>query len=781
MVFPALQVGRCSVVVAEIALCLVVLGPRDLLACTGEVQEVQNHVNMALTALDALDEVGFRDGVSRAHAELACIEDDRAAAAVAQLDGVAAWLDGDSGAAAEALERALDLDPSLPWPEDLFPTGHPLSALRARVASASAPPPVDPPPQVAPTDAPSRGAWPFLVSAGLSAGAATGLWLMADQAEERAQDAADEGGPGSTQLFAQQRWRARTLRGVAGGAGLLSGRRFTLQGELGSGACSVVLRAWMESEGVVLREVALKVLRGPAMRDSEEVRRLFDEARLLALLRHPAFPVPVGPLVLDIGPAVALELVAGPNLGALVAATGPPPLQASLRMVAQVADGLDYGWRAPTPVGGSLHLIHRDVKPGNLVLDEWGQTVLLDLGVAIADFGHRATRTDAGIRGTPAYAAPERLCGRDLPAGDIYGLGLVLYYLLSGRHLLPRGREEADLRAAHDEALAVARDALADAGPLAEEVLDLLRACLAWEPSARPKAAIVAEQAAALADAADGPTLSEWARATVPRVRDEVFALSSRSPYAGRVVEERVITDPSYAEREAPPPAPPPLSASPAAGGPPPAVPRRAWPAAAALLAGAALALLWTQRPGDPPTITVNAPPAVTEPAPATTAPAPVTAEPVEVVAPEPDRPPRPPPSPARRTSSDRATVSVEGDASQVTLTSGGAGIPVPGPVPPGSYEIRATFPGRGGPFPVDDVTLAAGQTYRVTCRSSLALCRVEAGNKYRNFLETDVQLAFNRQLCLRPGEKIEITQTIDIGPVRLRGALSQPRRRRGP
>src|SRR2546430_9827210 len=207
-----------------------------------------------------------------------------------------------------------------------------------------------------------------------------------------------------------------------GGVDLL-GDRYRLVERLGGGGMSVVWRAYDEVLG---RPVAVKVLAGEAV-DSASRDWMRAEAQVAARLSHPHITG-----VHDYGeaqtaagerlPYVVMELVAGPTLAERIGAGGLP-VGTALLIGAQVGAA-----RAAAHARG---LVHRDVKPGNVLLSPAGAKVV-DFGIA-AVAGDRGGLPASGIVwGTPAYLAPERLA-RDhvLPPPPLYGLGLILERLLA--------------------------------------------------------------------------------------------------------------------------------------------------------------------------------------------------------------------------------------------------------------------------------------------------------------------------------------------------------------
>ncbi|SCL62796.1 serine/threonine protein kinase [Micromonospora citrea] len=256
---------------------------------------------------------------------------------------------------------------------------------------------------------------------------------------------------------------------------LLAGR-YRLGERLGKGGMSVVHRAHDE---VLERDVAVKVL---VAADQSARRRIQDEAKAAARLSHPNVTG-----VYDYGesllhgrwvPFVVMELLSGRTLAQRLAA-GPLPPREAVRVCAEVAAGL--------AAAHAQGLVHRDVKPENVVLAPTGAKVV-DFGIA-AVAGAPEIDFEGRLLGTPAYLAPERLAaGGVLPASDVYALGLLVHQVLTGR--LPwHGETQTGMLRAH---------AYAEPGPLPAvdgvpaEIGRLYRRCVAKAPGDRPSAAEVA-------------------------------------------------------------------------------------------------------------------------------------------------------------------------------------------------------------------------------------------------------------------------------------------------
>ncbi len=191
---------------------------------------------------------------------------------------------------------------------------------------------------------------------------------------------------------------------------------------LGAGGMASVFKAYQPS---MEREVAIKVLPRQYSSSQEFTARFKQEARLLARLQHPHI-LPVFDSGTDDGYSyIVMPAITGGSLKDLMTGT-PMQLARAAKIVSQVGDALDYAH--------AIGLVHRDVKPSNVLLDDRGNALLMDFGIArMVEATTRLTQA-GGVIGTPAYMSPEQSTGQSVDArSDIYALGIVLFELVTGR------------------------------------------------------------------------------------------------------------------------------------------------------------------------------------------------------------------------------------------------------------------------------------------------------------------------------------------------------------
>ena len=196
---------------------------------------------------------------------------------------------------------------------------------------------------------------------------------------------------------------------------------FTLQAELGRGGSGVVFAAlWGH------REIALKVLHPDQIATDKFREQFLMEARRLSELAHPGVVKVLAVGVIDERPYVAMERLRGETLAERLM-RGALPLALALEIAQQLA--------AAVAAMHTRNLVHRDLKPENVFLVDAQHAVLLDFGIAKDLFSSPSTTTqDGGIRGTPAYMAPERFFGQAAGvATDVYELAVVVYAMIAAR------------------------------------------------------------------------------------------------------------------------------------------------------------------------------------------------------------------------------------------------------------------------------------------------------------------------------------------------------------
>jgi serine/threonine protein kinase len=206
--------------------------------------------------------------------------------------------------------------------------------------------------------------------------------------------------------------------------------RYVVQRVLGEGAMGSVLLA---EDPRIKRKVAIKVVKMDAIRNDKDrvefLARFEREAEVSGLLNHPGIVTiyDVGEQE-GVGPFLAMEFVPGRPLDALIKEGAPISIREKLRIAAALAEALDHAHE--------LGVVHRDVKPGNVMLSEDGRPKLMDFGIA--------KREDAGLTqtgtflGTPSYASPEQIKEGTVDArSDIFSFGVMIFELMSGQSPFP--------------------------------------------------------------------------------------------------------------------------------------------------------------------------------------------------------------------------------------------------------------------------------------------------------------------------------------------------------
>ncbi|HMO57599.1 MAG TPA: protein kinase, partial [Roseiflexaceae bacterium] len=198
--------------------------------------------------------------------------------------------------------------------------------------------------------------------------------------------------------------------------------RYELEQKIGDGGMARVYRA---RDLRLNRRVAVKVLHSHHAADDGFLRRFHHEAQAAANLHHPAIVD-----VYDVGQDndihyIVMEYVDGSDLKSLILRQGALPIEQALAIAADAADGLEAAHR--------VGMIHRDVKPQNIMISADGNAKLTDFGIAKSNLSTAMTETGVTF-GTADYISPEQARGLPVsPRSDIYSLGVTLYEMLTGR------------------------------------------------------------------------------------------------------------------------------------------------------------------------------------------------------------------------------------------------------------------------------------------------------------------------------------------------------------
>ncbi len=236
-------------------------------------------------------------------------------------------------------------------------------------------------------------------------------------------------------------------------------RGYRLLERVGEGAFGVVHRA---AQPALAREVAVKVVHRAYANDPEFIRRFESDAQLVARLEHPCI-VPLYDYWRDPdGAYLVMRFLRGGSARQLLD-RGPLEPEVALRVVEQVGEALDAAHRSG--------VVHRDVKPENVLFDEQGNAYLSDFGIA-KDFTAPGLTRAGVILGTPAYVSPEQIRGDPLtPSTDVYSLGLMLYELLTGQEPFPAEFEAAQSLKRLEEPVPSVRDTRPELPAAVDEVI----------------------------------------------------------------------------------------------------------------------------------------------------------------------------------------------------------------------------------------------------------------------------------------------------------------------
>ncbi len=281
--------------------------------------------------------------------------------------------------------------------------------------------------------------------------------------------------------------------------------KYVLERELARGGMARVVLATLRGAGGFEKKLVVKQIRDELASDEEFVRRFVEEAKTTVALAHPNI-VPVYELGVELGTYfLAMEYVAGASLAELLRTCGDKGLspEEGAYVGVEVCRALDYAHRR-------MNVVHRDVTPRNVMVDEEGQVKVIDFGisapVATAPSGH-------GVFGSPGHMPPEQIEGRELaPSADVFAVAALLMELWSGKAPFRRRTAEAI-----DAALHGPHPKPSDIDIRLLPLEDVMSKAMSLDPRARPQQAD--DLARALRKFLSGVDLGDVARHLGERVR----------------------------------------------------------------------------------------------------------------------------------------------------------------------------------------------------------------------------------------------------------------------
>ena len=528
--------------------------------------------------------------------------------------------------------------------------------------------------------------------------------------------------------------------------------KYVLERELSRGGMARVVLATLRGAGGFEKKLVVKQIRDELACDDDFVRRFVEEAKTTVALAHPNI-VPVYELGVERGTYfLAMELVEGVSVAELLRASSPQGLlpEEGAYIGVEVCRALDYAHRR-------MNLVHRDVTPRNVMVDEEGQVKVIDFGIAAPV---ATTPTGHGIFGSPGHMPPEQMGGGELTAAaDVFAVAVLLMELWSGKAPFRRrttGEVEASMRAAHpkpseanirllslDEVMASAMSSDAKLRPQqADELARALRRFLAGvdlgdlarrlgdrvrDVRAHPLPALTEAQPV-LQRPPSRPMATQIGTKTFA-AREEVRSLESGTPPAEVSTRKIASVAPEPPNREGEGPAPSSVEIGRLAI----AVRRQRWGWLAALAASAlAIAAFFLGRGAAsriPPastepvtTMTAASPSAMTSPSIATPATTLATASPSAV---NPSPAAAPPPGAIGTVNSNAAAAIVSAERAELELFGDGTVVRVDGVargrcptqllLEPGRHSVVFSFPATGE-SKTESLTLHAGE--RATVRA---------------------------------------------------------------
>jgi eukaryotic-like serine/threonine-protein kinase len=208
---------------------------------------------------------------------------------------------------------------------------------------------------------------------------------------------------------------------VSSQVGTLLNGRYRLDAQIGTGGMSTVYRAF---DTVLERQVAIKLMHREIASDSDQLERFRREARAVAQLNHPHIVTVIDAGEDDSTPYIVFEYVEGETLKDRIRRFGRLPVGEAVAYAIEIARALG--------VAHDHQIVHRDVKPQNVLIDEEGAAKVTDFGIA-RSLTEEGLTADGRVLGTTDYVSPEQALGQDVgPQSDLYSLGVVLFEMLTG-------------------------------------------------------------------------------------------------------------------------------------------------------------------------------------------------------------------------------------------------------------------------------------------------------------------------------------------------------------
>ncbi len=203
--------------------------------------------------------------------------------------------------------------------------------------------------------------------------------------------------------------------------GMLLSNRYRLDAQVGTGGMSTVYRAFDQT---LERQVAIKLLHRQIADDPDQLERFSREARAVAQLSHPHIVTVIDAGEEDGRPYIVFEFVDGETLKERIRRDGPMPVDEAVAYAIEIARALGYAHQR--------NIVHRDVKPQNVLIDEEGTARVTDFGIA-RSLDQEGLTADGRVLGTTDYVSPEQALGHGVTGqSDVYSLGIVLFEMLTG-------------------------------------------------------------------------------------------------------------------------------------------------------------------------------------------------------------------------------------------------------------------------------------------------------------------------------------------------------------